>query len=127
MSTNVPNDLLYTDSHEWVRLDGGVATVGITDHAQSELGDIVDFDAPDVGDDVEKGNDMGAIESVKVASDIYAPVSGEIIEVNEDISDNPESVNDDPYGEGWLVKIRVSNTDDLSSLLQPAAYEESIA
>ena len=73
MSTNVPNDLLYTDSHEWVRLDGDVATVGITDHAQSELGDIVDFDAPDVGDEVEKGNDMGAIESVKVASDIYAP------------------------------------------------------
>ena len=127
MSTNVPNDLLYTDSHEWVRLDGDVATVGITDHAQSELGDIVDFDAPDVGDGVEKGNDMGAIESVKVASDIYAPVSGEIIEVNEDISDNPESVNDDPYGQGWLVKIRVSNTDDLSSLLQPTAYEESIA
>ena len=127
MSTNVPNDLLYTDSHEWVRLDGDVATVGITDHAQSELGDIVDFDAPDVGDEVEKGNDMGAIESDKVASDIYAPISGEIIEVNEDISDNPESVNDDPYGEGWLVKIRLSNTDELSSLLEPAAYEESIA
>jgi glycine cleavage system H protein len=127
MSTNVPNELLYTESHEWVRLEGDIATVGITDHAQSELGDIVDFDAPDVGDELEKGDDLGAIESVKVASDIYAPVSGEIVEVNEDISDSPESVNDDPYGKGWLVKIKVSNAGELEGLLNATLYGESIA
>ena len=124
---SIPNDLLYTESHEWVRLEGDIAIVGITDHAQSELGDIVDFDAPDVGDTVEKGNDLGAIESVKVASDIYAPVSGEIVEVNENISDNPESVNDDPYGEGWLVKIKMTSVDELQSLLDATKYEESVS
>ena len=124
---SIPNDLLYTESHEWVRLEGDIAIVGITDHAQSELGDIVDFDAPDVGDTVEKGNDLGAIESVKVASDIYAPVSGEIVVVNENISDNPESVNDDPYGEGWLVKIKMTSVDELQSLLNATKYEESVS
>ena len=127
MSMNIPSDLLFTESHEWVRVEGGVATVGITDHAQSELGDIVDFDAPDVEDDVEKGSDLGAIESVKVASDIYAPVSGQIIEVNEEISDNPEAVNDDPYGEGWLVKIKISSSDQLKELLSATQYEEIIS
>ena len=124
---SVPKDLLYTDSHEWVRINDGVATVGITDHAQSELGDIVDFDAPDVGDDVDQGSDLGAIESVKVASDIYAPISGEIVEVNEEISDSPECVNDDPYGEGWLVRIKISDPEQLESLLTHSQYEDSIA
>ena len=106
---NIPADLLYTEDHEWVRIEDGVATVGITDYAQSELGDIVyiEFDR-EVGDEVEEAESLGSIEAVKTVADFFAPVSGEIVEVNEDLEDAPETVNDDPYGKGWMAKIKVS-------------------
>ena len=117
-----PEDLYYTEEHEWVRLDGEVAVVGITDYAQDALGDIVYIDLPAVGDTVEAGAVVGELESTKSVSDIYAPVSGEVIARNESLEGGPEVVNTDPYGEGWLVKIRPSEDDPQAGLLEAEAY-----
>lgn len=122
---NVPNDLKYTKTHEWIRIEGDTATVGITEYAQSELGDIVYVDLPEPGRAVQAGQTFGSIESVKTVSDLYAPADGEIVEVNEALQGQPELVNTDPYGQGWLVKISLSTEPD--DLLDAAAYEAQIA
>lgn len=115
----------YTESHEWVTLDLEVATVGITDYAQSQLGDVVFLELPSVGKELEAGDTLGVIESVKAASDLYSPVAGSVIEVNEGLSDSPEKVNQDPYGEGWLIKVRL-NGDLSEGLLDEAGYQSLI-
>ena len=107
--SSTPIELKYATSHEWVRLEGDIAIVGITDHAQEALGDLVFVELPDLGDTVNAGDEAGVVESVKAASDIYAPVSGEVIELNPALEDTPELINTDPYGEGWMYKIRVSD------------------
>ena len=112
---SVPQELQYTKSHEWVRAEDGVVTVGITDHAQEELGDVVFVELPEEGDSLEAGDTFGTIESVKAVSDLYAPVGGEVVEVNGALNDSPEQVNEDPYGEGWILKIRTSEQSDLLS------------
>jgi len=122
-----PEQLRYTKEHEWVGLKGDVATVGITDHAQEELGDIVYVELPKSGTKVEKGKTLGSVESVKAVSDIYSPVSGEVVEINEKLADAPEKINKDPHGEAWLVKIRLTAPGDLSDLLSAAEYESYIA
>lgn len=122
---NVPQELLYTKDHEWVRLSGDVATVGVTDFAQGELGDVVFVQLPDVGKRVSQGEAFGTIEAVKAVADIYSPISGEVIEVNSALTDKPESMNQDPYGAGWVAKIKTSNFQtDKSHLLDPAAYAD---
>ena len=122
MSSNVPANLKYAKSHEWVRAEGEVATVGITDHAQHELTDVVFVELPAVGRKVKAGEACAVVESVKTASDIYSPVSGEIIEANQAIVDNPALVNTDPYGGGWFYKIKLANVGELASLLKPEQY-----
>jgi glycine cleavage system H protein len=112
---SVPGDLQYTKSHEWVRVEGDVATVGITDHAQDELGDVVFVELPEQGATLEAGDSFGAVESVKAVSDLYAPVGGEVVEVNGALEDSPEKINEDPYGEGWILKLRTSGETDLLS------------
>jgi len=124
---NVPEDLKYADSHEWVRVEGDVATVGITDHAQAELTDIVFAEPPKVGTTFGKREAAAVVESVKAASDIYAPVSGEIVESNGALSDNPALLNTDPFGEGWIFKIKIANPAELDELKDAAAYREHIA
>jgi glycine cleavage system H protein len=125
--TMYPQQLRYTKEHEWVGLEGDIATVGITDHAQEELGDIVYVELPKPGAQVEKGKTLGSVESVKAVSDIYSPVSGEVVEANEKLAEAPERINQDPHGEAWLVKIRVSAPGDVSGLLDAAEYESYIA
>ena len=120
---NVPQDLQYTRSHEWVRTEGDTATVGISDHAQDELGDVVFVELPDEGATFDAGESFGTVESVKAVSDVYAPVGGEVVEVNSSLEDAPEKINDDPYGEGWLVKLRTSGEADL---LSPEEYEKVV-
>jgi len=112
---SLPEDLKYTKSHEWVRLEDGTATVGITEHAQDELGDVVFVELPESGTTFEAGDSFGAVESVKAVSDLYAPVGGEVVEVNEALDDAPEKINEDPYGEGWILKLRTSGEADLLS------------
>ncbi|MGA2435656.1 MAG: glycine cleavage system protein GcvH [Bryobacteraceae bacterium] len=126
MST-YPKNVRYTKEHEWVLAEGGVCTIGITDHAQTELGDIVYVDLPKVGAQIEQGNTLGSVESVKAVSDIYAPVSGEVIEVNETLADAPEKLNQDPYGAAWLVKMNASDTSQIDLLLSAAEYEKYVA
>jgi len=116
----VPQDLQYTKSHEWVRVESGVATVGITEHAQDELGDVVFVELPEQGVTLAAGDSFGAVESVKAVSDLYAPVGGEVVEVNGMLEDSPEKINEDPYGEGWILKLRISDEADL---LSAADYE----
>lgn len=123
---SIPTNLKYTEEHEWVRMDGDVATVGVTDHAQEELSDVVFVELPDIGREVEEKEAMAVVESVKAASDIYAPVSGTIVEVNESLEQEPGNVNEDPYGEGWLFKIKVSDMELVEGLLTPDDYEEHI-
>jgi len=118
---SAPGDLQYTRSHEWVRVEDGVATVGITDHAQDELGDVVFVELPETGATLEAGDSFGAVESVKAVSDLYAPVGGEVVEVNGTLEDSPEKINEDPYGEGWILKLRTSGEADL---LSAADYEK---
>jgi len=118
---SVPEELQYTRSHEWVRTEGDTATIGITDHAQDELGDIVFIELPEQGATLEAGDSFGTLESVKAVSDLYAPVGGEVIEVNEALDSSPEKINEDPYGEGWIVKLRVS--DEPADLLSASDYE----
>ena len=115
-------DLLYSKTHEWVRVENEIAVVGITDFAQEQLGDITFVELPAVGDTVEAGREMGSVESVKAASELYSPVSGEVIEVNDELEAAPEKVNADPFGEGWLIRVRL--TEEPVSLLSPEAYEE---
>ena len=125
--SNIPNDLKYAPSHEWVRDEGnGVFTVGISEHAQDLLGDMVFVELPDVGDAVTQGDDCAVAESVKAASDIYAPLSGEIVEVNDALADSPELVNSSPYEDGWMFKIKVSDEAELSALLDAEGYKNSI-
>ena len=112
---SVPQDLQYTKSHEWVRVEDDIATVGITDHAQEELGDVVFVELPEEGDSLNAGDTFGTIESVKAVSDLYAPMGGEVVEVNGTLNDTPENVNEDPYGEGWILKVRTSEEADLLS------------
>lgn len=123
---NIPEDLLYTKDHEWVRFEGDVAIVGITDFAQSELGDIVFVEIESLGQTLDREAVFGSVEAVKTVSDLYLPVAGEIIEVNEQINSNPELVNSDPYGEGWMVKVRVANPSDREGLLSADEYKKLI-
>lgn len=120
---NVPEDLQYTRTHEWVRIEDEVATIGITDHAQEELGDVVFVELPESGATFDAGDSFGAVESVKAVSDLYAPVGGEVVEVNSALEDAPEKINEDPYGEGWILKLRVSDAGDL---LSAADYERVV-
>ncbi|MCF7732707.1 MAG: glycine cleavage system protein GcvH [Akkermansiaceae bacterium] len=123
---NVPTDLRYNASHEWIRPEGDTITVGVTDHAQAELTDVVFVELPAVGRAVDAGDPTAVVESVKAASDIYAPVSGEVVEVNPAVEADPALVNTDPYGNGWLFKLRVKNAADLDAMLDAAAYEALI-
>jgi len=123
--SDIPSELKYVASHEWIRVEGdGTVTVGITDHAQELLGDVVFVELPEVGADLAAGDDSGVVESVKAASDIYAPLSGEIIAVNELLDDAPETVNSDVYGDGWFFKMKLSNDSELAELLDANAYAE---
>jgi glycine cleavage system H protein len=117
-----PKELRYTQDHEWVRLEGEVGTVGITHHAQSELGDIVFVDLPEPGTAVGRGDEFGTVESVKAVSEMYSPVGGEVVEVNSALEDAPETVNSDPYGEGWMVKFRLADPAELESLMDAEQY-----
>jgi len=119
-----PENFRYTKEHEWVMVEGDTGTIGITDHAQSELGDIVYVDLPKAGTIVEKGKTLGSVESVKAVSDVYAPVSGEVIEVNQELAGGPELLNQDPHGAAWLVKIRLSTPDEIEQLLTAGEYQE---
>lgn len=120
--SQLPSDLKYVSSHEWVRVEGDIVTVGITDHAQDALGDVVYIELPEVGDNLDAGDEAGVVESVKAASDIYSPVSGEVIEINEELADSPETINKDPYHDGWFYKLRISDADELEDLLSAEEY-----
>ncbi len=122
-----PSDLKYHPEHDWARIDGDVATLGITWYAQDQLGEVVFFDPPEVGKSVTKDEPYTEVESVKAVSDVIAPLSGEIVEVNDGLADAPENINDDPYGEGWLVRIRMSDPSEVDALMDADAYEQSLA
>jgi|SRR4249920_1962124 glycine cleavage system H protein len=122
-----PEGLKYSKEHEWVLIEGTSATIGITEYAQEELGDIVFVELPEVGEKIVKDDPFGAVESVKAVSDIYAPVSGEVMETNEILPDNPETINDDPYGDGWMVRVELSDVDDLKDLMDADEYAEYVA
>ena len=124
---NIPTDLLYTSDHEWVSVVGNVATIGITDFAQEELGDIVFVEFPELNSTIEKGQSAGSIEAVKTVADLYMPISGTVIAVNENLDDNPEAVNDTPYGDGWMLKVEIANQDEISDLLNATAYDDLIS
>ena len=123
---NIPTELRYTKEHEWVRAEGDIGTIGITDYAQDQLGDIVYLDLPAVGASLTQHGKLGEIESVKAVSDLYAPVSGEVLEVNQETIDQPEAVNQEPYGKGWLIKVRLSDASELDGMLTNDAYDELI-
>ena len=123
---NVPADLKYTKTHEWIRLEGDLATIGITDYAQSELGDIVYVDLPSPGRSLHAGDSFGSVESVKTVSDVYSPLTGTVAEVNESLGAQTELVNSDPYGKGWMVKIRVNDPGAVKSLMDATAYQGTI-
>lgn len=125
--SNVPAELKYVASHEWLRLeDDGIITVGITDHAQDLLGDVVFVELPDVGDTITLDDEIAVVESVKAASDVYAPLSGEVVAINEALDDDPETINSDPYGEGWLYKMKADNMEDYEALLTAEEYEKEL-
>lgn len=123
---NHPSELKYARTHEWVKIEGDLVITGITDHAQDELGDLVYVETPEVGSQVTAGEQAGVVESVKTASDIHAPVSGTVVEVNIDLEDDPDFVNDDPYGKGWIYKIKPDNIADVEKLLTNAEYEAGL-
>ena len=123
---NIPEELRYTEEHEWVKLDGNVATVGITDFAQSELGDIVYLEIDTLDSEINSNDVFGTVEAVKTVSDLFMPVNGKVIEVNSSLEDNPEVVNDDPYGDGWIIKIEVSNPSDIDALMNSEEYKNLI-
>jgi glycine cleavage system H protein len=125
MSNDVPNDLKYAKSHEWVRVDdAGIATVGITDHAQELLGDLVFVELPEVGAEISAGSECAVVESVKAASDVYSPLSGEVVEANEALADAPETINQDAYEEGWIFRLRMADPDELDALMDADGYAE---
>ena len=124
--SEVPVELKFLSSHEWVLVEEGVATVGVSDHAQELLGDLVYVELPETGTTVSAGDSVGVIESVKAASDTYAPISGELIEINDDLEDAPERINLDPYGDGWMYKLAIEDPEELENLLDAAAYSDSI-
>jgi len=124
---NFPKELKYTKDHEWIRVEGDVATIGITDFAQGELGDIVYVDIDTIGETIEKEQVFGTVEAVKTVSDLFMPVSGEIIEFNKALESQPESVNTDPYGDGWMVKVKMSNTAEVSELLSADQYSALVS
>lgn len=122
--SELPGDLLYTSEHEWLRReDDGSVTIGITDHAQAALGDLVYVELPEIGQDVASGGDMAVVESVKAASDVYAPIDGNVVAVNEDLADDPEKINADAYGDGWIVRLQPAGDIDESDLMTPDAYQ----
>jgi glycine cleavage system H protein len=127
VAASYPDDLRYHQEHDWVRIDGDVATFGITWYAQDTLGEIVFFDPPTVGTQIAKDQPYTEIESVKAVSDVFAPMSGEVVEVNEALADGPEKINDDPYGDGWLVKVRLSDPGEADTLMDSAAYQASLS
>ncbi len=122
----IPNDLFYTENHEWISVDGKEAVVGITEHAQDELGDIVFVELPSVEEELDQFEEFGVIESVKAVSDVFMPVSGIVVEVNEELMDQPELINEDPYGSGWLIKVEVKDKSDLDELMDSSEYKEFI-
>ncbi len=122
----IPEDLKYTKDHEWARIEGDVATIGITDYAQSELGDIVYVELPEKGLKTKQSESFGTIEAVKAVSDLFAPFSGEVTDINSKLSDEPEIINKDPYGEGWMIKIKLSDKNEVNQLLDKSGYEELI-
>lgn len=124
---NLPDNLRYTKEHEWIRLEGDVAYIGITDFAQHELGDIVYVDIESVGQTINANEVFGTVEAVKTVSDLFLPITGEVLEVNEKLNANPELVNNDPYGEGWMIKMKPANTADVESLMDKGAYEQLIS
>mgnify|MGYP003959727887 FL=1 len=126
MSSPIPKELKYTEDHEWVKVDGDTATVGITDHAQSELGDIIFIEFPEINDIVERMEPFGTIEAVKTVADLFSPLNGKIIEINKELEDSPELVNSDPYEKGWIVKVSVDKLDQLNDLLSSESYENHI-
>lgn len=123
---NIPGDLKYTKDHEWIKIEGDIATVGITDFAQGELGDIVYVEVETVDETLEIEEVFGTVEAVKTVSDLYLPLSGEIVEFNESLETEPEKVNTDPYGEGWMIKIKIANMEEVTQLLDDAGYKEII-
>ena len=122
----IPENLYYTKEHEWASIEGDIVSIGITDYAQGELGDIVFVELPEVGSQVNAGDSFGVIEAVKTVSDLFAPVTGEITEVNDELTDNPALINTSPYGEGWIIKIKSSNKEELESLMDAAGYRSMI-
>ena len=124
---NFPNNLKYTSDHEWIRVEGDTGWVGITDYAQGELGDVVYVELPSVGLKVEQGKSFGTIEAVKAVSDLFAPVSGEVLEANKGVQTSPESVNKDPYGNGWMIKMRIANASELAKLHDAESYKKLVA
>lgn len=123
---DLPDELKYTEEHEWIAIEADIATIGISDFAQSQLGDVVFVELPEVGDVLEAGKPFGVVESVKAVSDIYSPLSGEVIEINEELPDTPETLNTSPYEDGWLIKMRLSNPEELDELLDADSYQELI-
>lgn len=123
---NFPKELKYTAEHEWIRIEGDIATVGITDYAQDQLGDIVFVELPSEEEKIEKGDSFGVVESTKSVSDLFSPVSGTVIEVNEPLVDSPDIINEDPYSEGWMIKVKVSDKAELSELMDATAYQKHI-
>ena len=125
--TNIPEDLSYTEEHEWVSQDSEICTIGITDYAQSELGDIVFVELPEVGESVKQGQPFGTIEAVKTVSDLFTPVSGEVVEINQSLEETAEQINNDPYGDGWIIKLRMEDQRDLAQLLSPKDYADVLS
>ncbi len=126
MADEIRDELRYTETHEWVQVKGDTAVVGITDHAQSELTDIVFAELPEVGKEVKKGDELCIVESVKSVSEIYSPISGKIVEINTDLEDSPEMINENPYDDGWLVEIEIANKNEIDELLDAAAYKQQL-
>ncbi len=124
---NFPEKLKYTEDHEWIRVEGNIATVGVTDFAQSELGDVVYVDITELDQELKQKDVFGSVEAVKTVADLYMPVSGKVIEVNADLESSPESVNDDPYGKGWMIKIELTNPAEVDSLMDSETYESTIS
>ena len=122
----VPEELFYTKEHEWAKIEDNIAIVGITDFAQSQLGDIIFIEFPNIGDEFKKDDVFGEIEAVKTVSELYIPLSGKITEINLELEDSPEKVNSDPYGDGWIIKVELSRMDEKSNLMKPSAYKEII-
>ncbi len=121
-----PEELKYTDDHEWVRVENGKAYVGLTHYAQEQLGDVVFVELPDVGEEFEMGDSFGVVESVKTVSDLFMPIAGKVVEINEDLEDSPEAVNEEPYGQGWIIAIEIEDESQLDQLMDSEAYQKTL-